>query len=239
MTAVWGHRGASVAAPENTLPAFALALRQGATGIELDVHLSADGEVVVIHDETLLRTTGVQGVVTELSAATLRATIADTGIPLPDEARAAAHIPLLADVFDLIADADVIINIELKGLSPELPAAVLRAVRDRGFADRVLYSAFNHYALRALQDLGAASPLGALISQPLFEPWHYAESIGVQALHAPFDLLQIPGLVAECHARGLAVNVWAAETPEQWDAARALCVDAIITNDPAAALASG
>ncbi len=228
---MWGHRGASAAAPENTLPAFALALSQGAQGIEFDVHLSADDEVVVIHDETLDRTCGVPGVVTELRSADLRSTLAANGMDFPT-----AHIPLLDDVFDLVADADITVNIEIKGLSPLLPAAVLRVVRDRGFADRVLYSSFNHYALKALLDLGAASPLGVLLAQPLFKPWRYAQALGAQAVHPPFAMLQIPGFVAKCHRAGLAVNVWAADAPEQWDTAKKMGVDALITNYPGAAV---
>lgn len=234
MTAVWAHRGASAAAPENTLPAFALALEQGAHGIELDVHLSCDGEVIVIHDDTLDRTCGVPGTVAELPAARLRATQAANGMPADS-----AHVPTLDDVFDLVGTADVTVNIEVKGLSPGLPEAVLRVVRDRGFADRVLYSSFNHYALRALLTLGAVSPLGVLLAQPLYEPWRYAAGLGAQAVHPPFPMLQIPGFVTECHRAGLEVNVWAADTPETWDACRNLGVDALITDLPAEALAAG
>ncbi|WP_028708792.1 glycerophosphodiester phosphodiesterase [Propionicicella superfundia] len=232
MTHVWGHRGASGHAPENTLDAFAAAMKVGAAGIELDVHLSADGRVVVIHDDTLDRTCGVPGTVAAMAAADLVSTSAANGMKaFPD-----ARIPLLDEVFDLVAGTSTIVNIELKGQQPELPDTVHRIVRDRGASDCVVYSSFNHYHLRALQDLGAASPVGVLIDQPLFEPWEYVASLGAEALHPPYPLLALPGLVTQCHRRGIAVNVWTPDTPVQWEQARALGVDAVITNHPAAAV---
>lgn len=232
MTQVWGHRGASAHAPENTLDAFAAAIAVGVSGIELDVHLSADGQVVVIHDEALDRTCGVPGTVASLRGADLVATRASNGMTgFPD-----ARIPLLDEVFDLVAGTSVLVNVELKGQQPELPDAVHRIVRDRGASDRVVYSSFNHYHLRALQDLGAASPIGVLIDQPLFEPWEYVATLRAQALHPPYPLLALPGLVTQCHRRGIAVNVWTPDTPMEWERSRALGVDAVITNHPAAAL---
>lgn len=77
---IWAHRGASACAPENTLPAFALAMEQGADGIELDVHLTRDGELVVIHDEELDRTTNGHGLVKDCTLAQLQALCADNGM---------------------------------------------------------------------------------------------------------------------------------------------------------------
>lgn len=232
MTTVWAHRGASGNAPENTLPAFESAVRMGAAGIELDVHLTSDGQVVVIHDESIRRTSGADGIVAQMTAAQLTSTQAANGM----KGFADAHIPLLEEVFDLVKGSSVIVNVELKGQQPGLAFAVQRIVRDRGLSGSVIYSSFNHYHLRALQELGAASPMGVLIDQYLFEPWDYAARLGCQALHPPQELLALPNLVDECHRRGLAVNVWTPNDPSSWNHARTLGVDAVITNYPADAL---
>ena len=110
MTMVWAHRGASGYAPENTLPAFEMALEQGADGIELDVHLSRDDAVVVIHDETLERTTDGTGWVADRSLDDLKAMDASFG----REGFAGTRIPTLDEVLALVADAGVAVNIELK-----------------------------------------------------------------------------------------------------------------------------
>ena len=108
MTEIWGHRGASADAPENTLPAFALALGQGADGIELDVQLTRDDEVVVIHDETLERTTDGHGWVADHSLDELRRLDASAGWTGFDGTR----IPLLAEVLELIRDSDAVANVQ-------------------------------------------------------------------------------------------------------------------------------
>ena len=107
---VFAHRGASHYAPENTLPAFALAAAQGADGIELDVHLSKDGELVVIHDEELDRTTDGTGLVRDHTLAQLQALCADNHMP----GFADARIPTLREVLALVRPTPLLVNIELK-----------------------------------------------------------------------------------------------------------------------------
>lgn len=107
---VFAHRGASHYAPENTLPAFALAAEQGADGIELDVHLTKDGELVVIHDEKLDRTTNGTGWVKDYTLAELKTFCADNHLSgYPD-----ARIPTLREVLELIRPTGLLVNIELK-----------------------------------------------------------------------------------------------------------------------------
>ena len=143
MTQIWGHRGASADAPENTIPAFALALGQGADGIECDVQLTRDDEVVVIHDATLERTTDGHGWVADHSWADLQTLDASAVRPGFE----ATRIPLLAEVLELLAaDEDAIVNVELK--TDSLPyrgieQRVLEVVRASAVADRVIFSCFN------------------------------------------------------------------------------------------------
>ena len=104
---IFAHRGASAYAPENTLPAFALAMQQGADGIELDVHLTKDGELVVIHDEKLDRTTNGTGLVKDYTLAELRSLCADNRM----DGFAEARIPTLREVLALIQPSRMLVNI--------------------------------------------------------------------------------------------------------------------------------
>ena len=228
MMQVWGHRGASEHAPENTIPAIELALAQGADGVEIDVQLTRDDEVVVIHDETLERTTDGRGWVADHSFDDLLALDASAG----HEGFSGVRIPTLADV--LAATGDALVNIELK--NSEIPykgleERVLEIVAEHGAADRVVLSSFNHYSLRHLRELGTAMPLGVLYSDVLFRPWSYAAKLGVQAVHPPLRSTR-RRLVEECHARGLAVNVWTVNAPDDIRRLADIGVDAIMTDDP-------
>ena len=145
---VYAHRGASAYAPENTLPAFALAMEQGADGIELDIHLTKDGELVVIHDEKVDRTTNGTGLVKDYTLAELRGLCADNGMEGFSEAR----IPTLREVLALVKPSDMMVNIEIKtGILwyDGIEEKALRLVQDMGMQDRVIWSSFNHYSTRS------------------------------------------------------------------------------------------
>lgn len=224
---VWAHRGASAYAPENTIEAFVLAAEQGADGIELDVQLSADGELVVIHDETTDRTAGQPGTVAGLTVAELR--------------RIDPRIPTLAEVFDAVRPTRMRVNVELKnGINfyPGIEQKALAAIDRSGLRERVLVSSFNHYSLKTLQQLDADIPLGLLFAEGLYLPWEYAASFGAAAIHPALPFLQVPGVVEYAHAAGVAVNVWTVNEDEHLDACVRLGVDAIITNHPDRALAA-
>ena len=155
MPKVWGHRGASGVAPENTLPAFDLARRMGADGVELDVQLSADGRLVVIHDETLDRTTTGSGPVAARTLDELRTLDAGRGLA----GYAGARIPTLDEVFELFAGTPVVVNVELKNsvvAYPGLEEKVLALVAAAGMADRVLLSTFNHLSLVRLRSCSSS-----------------------------------------------------------------------------------
>ena len=117
MTEIFAHRGASGYAPENTLEAFRLAMEQGADGIELDVHLTKDGEVVVIHDETLDRTSNGQGKVRDYTLEELKKFSFHNHI----EKYKGVQIPTLKEVLDLVKNSSMKVNIELKTVFPALP----------------------------------------------------------------------------------------------------------------------
>ena len=230
MTSVWAHRGASGYAPENTLPAFELALEQGADGFELDVQLTRDDEVVVIHDETLERTTDGHGWVADHSLEDLKKLDASFG----RDAYAGTRIPTLGEVFDLVRDTVTTVNVELKNSRMAykgLEERVLALVEEHDMAHRVVISSFNHYSLRHLVGLGCELPLGALYSEPLWKPWQYATKLGATALHPSLAATRRK-IVERSHAHDLAVHVWTVNEPDDLKRMIALDVDAVITNHP-------
>jgi glycerophosphoryl diester phosphodiesterase len=211
-----GHRGASADAPENTLTAFALAREQGADGIELDVQLAADGVPVVIHDETVDRTTDSSGPVRSFSSGALR----ELGVPA------------LTDVFSALG-ADLLYNVELKTMRPrtaDLAKAVFRDIATHRLEAAILVSSFNPLALRAAARFRARETGLALL---YVSAWgrHFHHFLHLAAVH-PYHGLADPAHLAWARERGYRVNVW---TVDDGRRAQRLCdigVHAIITNRP-------
>jgi glycerophosphoryl diester phosphodiesterase len=216
VTAVWAHRGAAQLEVANTVAAFAEARRLGADGVELDVHLSADGALVVHHDPA------IDGV----------GEIAATGVSqLPD------WVPLLADVLD--ACEGMVVNVELKADHPVgLAAAAAAALDELGWTERVVVSSFDP---TLLDDVAATDPRlarGQLVAwtADATAALDAAAVAGHAAIH-PFVPQVDAALVARAHDRGLAVNVWTVNAPKDLRAMVALGVDAVITDVVPEALA--
>ena len=150
-TKVFAHRGASGYAPENTLEAFALAIRQGADGIELDVQLSSDGIPVVIHDETIDRVTDKTGYVKDYTLQELKElTVLKDRFPAYNQSK----IPTLKEVLEAVKPSGIQVNIELKtGIYwyPDIEKKVAEIVEETGMKDRIVYSSFNHYSVQRLR----------------------------------------------------------------------------------------
>ena len=236
MTQIWAHRGARREAPENTMPAFELAVAQGADGVEFDVQLTADGTMVVIHDETVERTTDGTGPVAGFSLGELQGLDASSGFA----GYKGVQIPTLAQALDLLAPTGLMLNIELKNSDeayPGLEEKVLAAVAAHQIADRVLLSTFNHYSLKKLQDLGAPSQLGMLYTDPLYKPWRYAAKLGVGAIHPPARYVLGHGWVRKAQAAGLAVRPWVVTSERLLARMFSWGVDGVFTDVPGEALA--
>lgn len=241
---IWAHRGASAEAPENTMRAFRLAAEQGADAIELDVHRTVDGELVVIHDETIDRTSTGRGVVADLTLAQLREHSYDAAHGSaghgsgPDGPR--EPIPTLEEVLEWLP-AGMQANVELKTLPTFYPGIATRAVdiiTASGVSDRVWVSSFNHHTLAEVRAKAPQLRLGVLAVAHLWRPADYVCSCGAAAYHPAAASLQTPEVVAECHDAGLRVHVWTLDDPEHIRRAEALGVDAVITNAPGAARAA-
>lgn len=234
-TQVWAHRGASKFAPENTLPAFELAIRQGADGIELDVQRTYDGHLVVTHDETCHRVTGQPGWIHQMTLAELRHyNFAATNGQYPF-----TRLPTLAEVLDLIKPTRLQLNIEIKnGLIPYagLETEAISLVESFKMAEQVIFSSFNHFSMRQIRQLRPDIRCGLLYECGLIDPWLYAQRVGATAIHPSFPNLQIPDLVSNCHQTGIAINAWTLDDPELLRKAMTLGIDAVITNLPDLAL---
>jgi len=155
------HRGASLAAPPNTLAAFEKAIELGADGVELDVHLSADGVPVVIHDFTVDAITDGSGRVAELTLTQLKQLDAGSSF---DPAFGGERVPTLEEVLKHIGNR-VLLNIELKTTSlcdKGLEQAVITLVEHHGLIERVLLSSFNPFALRRAKRIAPHIPAGLL-----------------------------------------------------------------------------
>jgi glycerophosphoryl diester phosphodiesterase len=227
MTLVLAHRGARREAPENTIPAFARALELGADGVELDVRRTRDGQLVVRHDAEDPR-----GAWVERTAAEIRG--ADPSVPILSEA--------------LDACRGAIVNIEIKN-SPRDPdwdpadraaELVVACLADRAGADRVLVSAFNLATVDRVRSLAphVATALLTFAGDPLADLLT-AEAHGHRALH-PY-LGQLAGatagaLAARARDRGMAVNVWTVNDPDDIARLGAAGVDGICTDVPDVAL---
>lgn len=236
MTQIWAHRGASQYAPENTMPAFELALSQGAEGVEFDVQLSSDGAMVIIHDELLDRTTNGTGRVVDHTLAELQTLDASAGRPGFE----GVHIPTLVDVLELVAPSDVLVNIELKNSEepyPGLEDKVMAAVQAFNLQDRVVLSSFNHYSLRKLRSMKTGCELAALYTDPLFRPWRYAGGLGVTAIHPPAMCVFGKGFVNKAHRAGVAVRPWVVNGERALRRMFDYGVDAVFTDAPDHALA--
>jgi glycerophosphoryl diester phosphodiesterase len=228
-----GHRGASQVAPENTLAAFRAAHEMGADGVELDVSLCADGEVVVIHDNTVDRTTDGQGLVRKLRLESLEGL--DAGSWFGPEF-AGERIPSLREVMEWAQDG-MLLNIELKGVSPRsdgLEHKVIQLIREHQLQGRVNLSSFNPFALRRVKLIDPQLETGLLYSPdlPLFlrRAW-LRPFCRPNALHA-HRVLVGDAYMDWARQKGYRVNVWKVDRAEDMAGLISQGVDMIITNRP-------
>jgi glycerophosphoryl diester phosphodiesterase len=228
---VWAHRGASRQAPENTIAAFTLAERLGSDGIELDAQLCASGEPIVFHDESLGRTTGFAGLVSETSWSVIRGL--DAGARFHPRFLG-ERVPLLEDA---LAATQLLVNVEIKCDRADdrgLTAAVLRAVRRTASATRVLLSSFNPFCLLRARAQEPSLPRGLLFERDatfLLRHGLSAPALGVVALH-PEDGLATDRAVARWRRRGYAVSPWTVDDPVRALALHRAGASGIITNVP-------
>ncbi|HEX5415232.1 MAG TPA: glycerophosphodiester phosphodiesterase family protein, partial [Chloroflexota bacterium] len=204
---VIGHRGAAGHAPENTLAALALGHALGADAVEIDVHLSADGVPVVIHDKTVDRTTNGSGAVAALELATLKSLDASAG----QANYAGVKLPTLEEVLRW-ARGLARLAIELKSpAESELVDKTLALVREFGLLDQVFFISFDHAGLKLVREACPEAVIGALYSAAE-DPVAVAMTCGANAVCPRWSSVTRQQVEA-AHRAGLAVSVWTANEP--------------------------
>lgn len=228
---VWAHRGASGFAPENTLAAFQKAVDLDADGVELDIQLTKDDQIVVIHDETIDRTSDGKGWVKDYTLEELRAFNYNRTKPEYKH----ADIPTMREVFELLKPTGLFINIEIKTgvvFYEKIEEKILALTKEMGMEDRVCYSSFNHYTVTRIHELKPDAEVGFLYADGPIDMPSYGVKHGVNALHPALYNLQYDGFVKECKEKGLKLNVWTVNERPYMEMCCQYGVDAIITNYP-------
>ena len=238
------HRGASALAPENTLEAFRVAVEAGAGGLELDVHMTLDKEIVVIHDVTVDRTTNGSGAVAEMTLEELRTF--DAGYRFsPDGGRTYPYrgkrlrVPTLAEIYEEFPIVSV--NIDIKEGQPGIEERVMEVIR--GGEERTLVVSNHHAVVRRFRkvsrgpistgasrlEIGAFYLLSRLLLEWLARPAYEALQVPVE--HEGITLVT-PRFLEAAHSRGVRVDVWTINDPGEMRRLLDLGVDVLMTDDP-------
>ena len=225
------HRGFSGRYPENTMLAFEKALEIGAEGIEFDVHLSKDGELVIIHDELLDRTTNGSGLVAEHPLAQLRqldASASFTGV------YGVNPIPTLEEYFQLIQGKEILTNIELKtGVIwyPGIEEKTLEIIDRYGRRGDTLISSFNHFSILRMKELAPDLRCGFLEESRIIGPAAYCTKHKVECWH-PLCYDMTEDVVRELKDAKVQINAWTVNRREDMEDMLRKGIDGVITNFP-------
>lgn len=231
MTKNFAHRGFSGKYPENTMLAFEKAIEAGADGIELDVQLTKDGEVVIIHDETIDRTTNGKGEVisytyeelSEFDASYIY--IGKVGFN---------KIPTLKEYFELIKDTNIITNIELKtGINEYIgiEKKVLDLIKKYNLSEKVIISSFNHYSILRMKKLAPELKYGLLSETWIINAGKYTKDLGVECYHPHFANMT-EEIVKEIKSYGIEINTFTVNKEKQIYDMLDKGIDIIIGNFP-------
>lgn len=225
------HRGASGWAPENTMKAFEKALEMESDGIELDVHMSKDGHLIVCHDERVDRTTNGSGFIKDLTLAEIKALDAGSwfGEDFSEE-----KIPTLEEVFSLIEGKGIIINIELKSgpiFYDGIEKKVIELLKKYNLQEKAIISSFNHYSLVESKKIDKSIKTAVLYMEGLVDPWKYAQYIEADGLHPLFYNI-VPQVVEGCIKNNMFVIPFTVNEEEHLKKFLQSGITGIITNYP-------
>lgn len=233
MTKIIAHRGASGCSPENTIPAFRKAIEIGSNGIELDVHLTKDDKIVVVHDFNIDRTSNGKGYVKDYTLNELKKF--DFG-SWYGEKFTRVSIPTLEEVLELVKyyNWNGLINIEIKNgpiFYPNIERKLIGTIREYGLEENVIFSSFNHYSLKILKEIDPSMDIGLLYMCGMYEPWEYAKDLRAKALH-PLYYNIVPEIVIGCKKNGIELNPFTVDKPSDIEMMIKAGVDGVITNYP-------
>jgi glycerophosphoryl diester phosphodiesterase len=231
---IFAHRGASAHAPENTIAAFELAIQQNADVIELDTKLSADGHVVVIHDQSVDRTTNSSGQVSELTLASLRELDAGSHFSPTFHGE---QIPTLEEVLEIFA-GKILLNIELTNYrSPfdALPMKIAQILDQTNLETQILVSSFHPVPLRRFHHLLPSIPIGFLAKRgaagAISRSWIGSALIPFQAIHPEKSDISA-AFISKAHRAGKRVHTFTVNSADEMEKLSELKIDGIITDDP-------
>jgi glycerophosphoryl diester phosphodiesterase len=244
----FAHRGASLRAPENTMEAFRAAIEAGAAGLELDVHMTRDGQIVVVHDPTVDRTTDGSGAVREMALEEIRSLDAgyrfrpngDSAYPYRGRGRG-LRVPTLEEVFREFPDAAV--NIEIKEARSGIERAVLSVIEEAGAGGRTLVASGQHEVIERFRR-ASEGRIPTAASRREIQTFYLLSRLHLEGfLRPPYDALQVPvsyrGLrlvtprfVRAAHHRGVRVDVWTIDDPSEMRFLLDLGVDVVMTDRP-------
>lgn len=225
------HRGASGYCPENTMVAFRKGIELGANGFETDVQMTQDGELILMHDFTIDRTTTGAGYVRDLTLQDIKQYDAGSWF---GESFSGEKVPTLDDLFELIVGTDILLNIELKNtLVPYegMEQKVIDCILKYNMLDNVIISTFNHKSLVRCKEINEKVQTGVLYFDFLYESWKYSKGIRADVLHPWFRTIE-DNLVQHANDYGLKVNTWTVDDQDDMTRFIRLGVDGIITNYP-------
>lgn len=231
MIKVWGHRGAKGYYPENTLVSFEGAIKQKADGIELDVHLSKDGYIVVCHDETLNRTTNGKGFIKNYNLYELKQLDAGSWF---DKKYKGEKLPLLDEVLELIKCTNMDLNIEIKAGSifyPGIEEKVIKLVDKYGLKEQVIISSFDYYSLSKIKDIDPTVKTGALYMEALYKPSDYINMSKADALHPNYLILN-DEILDEIKKLNIDINTYTVNVADHAKKLKNKYINAIITDYP-------
>ena len=237
MIKVYAHRGYSGLYPENTMLAFSKALEAGADGIENDVHLSKDGEVMIMHDESLARTAGLNEYIFNMTRSELEKISAGKTM---NDRFGFTPVPSLEEYLCFMKDhKDKVTNIELKTAPvyyPGLEEKVMNLVARYSLENNVIYSSFNWLSVIKMKRIDPSCRVGLLFSgMKLYNQAPIMRQLDIDFFHPDFHDID-EAFVKGMHAEERGVNVWTVNEMEDIEKAASLHVDGIITNFPEKAL---
>lgn len=241
---LFAHRGASAEYPENTLPAFERAWQAGTPFLETDCHGTADGEIVLLHDATLDRTTDGRGLVRERRWSEIARLDAGYSFTSPDGDRPfrgqGIRVPRLAELLDALPEARV--NLEIKQADPPIAGRVLRVIREARAEDRILLAAEDGALLDTVRALQPRTAIGSSVRDVTsffralregridrFRPAGDALQIPIEAFG---EKLVTPESIEAAHRVGLFLHVWTVNDPSSMRNLLALGVDGLMSDDP-------
>lgn len=202
----FAHRGFRGKYPENTRLAFKKAIEAGVSGIEFDIHLTNDGEIVIIHDESLERTTNGSGLIKDKSLKQLKELNAAKLFPQYEK----EEILTLREYFDLAKDWEIITNIELKTSIIDyenIEKMTYDLIKEYGMEEKIIISSFNHNSLIRFKELAPNIKCGVLESSRLYKPWEYVKNLEMEYFH-PLNFTLTREVIEKMRENNIGINVW-------------------------------